>query len=521
MIKISRDQFNTRWASLPQNLREALFSDENSAILWHVCGAQHLSEDKIAVVAAVTGQAILGLIHPEDVPKQIKAELNLNQEIANTIYEEVDRKIFSSIRTDLQKVYSPVAGAGVAGKAEAAVPAENIVNLKPSPEATVAKTSPLTFVKPAAGGTSAPAAFETIPIPPVPVVSRVKPLVVSSVEPKEDSAKSDKEKLSRIFAVGDRAVPRESAKEEPFMLHKVTEIKPDETTPVDKRSRRGLFWFMGSGKLPEKEIKAKVQIEEDKIGKTEYKTESKVVSTPQAPVRIVHYSEFKTPVSPFGKEQEALKPEAPKPPMPPMPPVPPKLEASKGIPMLGKTQQPTPVSPLSPKVIKPETAPPPESVKKNVWPEPVVLKKDEAGQSKAPLRDINITMNMGAPGSSQAKEESKISYVSPASRAEQPATSRFEPPVVSRVEPQPAKRGDEAKDQNININISVTPPAQGIPMVGKVVESKAEPVIAIPEVPQFKPKTAMSDQPPIPANKIEDDVVDLRTFEIKKGSTNN
>ena len=236
-----------------------------------------------------------------------------------------------------------------------------------------------------------------------------------------------------------------------------------------------------------------------------------------------------------GKPEQKIG--LPKPPVPQIPSVPPRpvirpsspIGAPNGIPMVGskevvgnkyqvtsaKPEPPKttgvaqPVTPFAPRVIKPETDANPKSQTPN-------SKDNFSSQSKPPLRDINITMNMGAPGSQPQKEEPAI-----VSRVETPIVSRSEPLVVSRVEPQPAKRGDEAKDQNININISVTPPAQGIPMVGKVVESKAEPVIAIPEVPQFKPKTAMSDQPPIPANKIEDDVVDLRTFEIKKGSTNN
>ena len=49
----------------------------------------------------------VGFIHPEDLAKEIKDALNLNPEIANSIADEIDRKIFNPIRTDLEKIYSP------------------------------------------------------------------------------------------------------------------------------------------------------------------------------------------------------------------------------------------------------------------------------------------------------------------------------------------------------------------------------------------------------------------------------
>ena len=78
MLKISRQQLINRRDSLPDNLREALFSEYNSETLWKICEGQHLSEDKIYIIATLAGDVILGFLHPEDLALEIKKTLILS-----------------------------------------------------------------------------------------------------------------------------------------------------------------------------------------------------------------------------------------------------------------------------------------------------------------------------------------------------------------------------------------------------------------------------------------------------------
>ncbi len=109
MLKISKQQLFQRWDVLPDNLREALFSETNADIFWRICQAEHISEEKISIGATIVGDVILGFLHVEDLAKELQLDLNINKEIASVIAREVDRKIFSLIRSDLEKIYSPVA----------------------------------------------------------------------------------------------------------------------------------------------------------------------------------------------------------------------------------------------------------------------------------------------------------------------------------------------------------------------------------------------------------------------------
>ncbi len=156
MLKIPRQQVLERWDSLTDNLREAICSEQNADILWRVCRVQHLSEDKIGTIATLAGDVIMGFTHAEDLAKEIKNELNLNPAIAESIVSEINRKIFSSIKAELDKVYAPVAAK------------EEVLDLRgkvEKPEPPVARPMPSVpeIIKP-------------------PVVSRVEPPVLSRAE---------------------------------------------------------------------------------------------------------------------------------------------------------------------------------------------------------------------------------------------------------------------------------------------------------------------------------------------------
>ncbi|MFA5098811.1 MAG: hypothetical protein WC461_01150 [Candidatus Paceibacterota bacterium] len=107
MIKISQQQALTRWDTLPDNLKTAIFSDYNAEILWRVCENQHLAEDKIQKIAELAGEVLMGFIHPEDFASEIREALNINAEIADAIAVEINRKIFSQFKNDLEKIYQP------------------------------------------------------------------------------------------------------------------------------------------------------------------------------------------------------------------------------------------------------------------------------------------------------------------------------------------------------------------------------------------------------------------------------
>jgi len=108
-ITISKKQILNRWDTLPDSLKEAIFSSFNVDLIWSVGAINHLTNDKISKIAMLAGDILMGFVHLEDFAPEIHKELNINPEMANSIAAEIDRKIFSPVKKDLRSVYRPPA----------------------------------------------------------------------------------------------------------------------------------------------------------------------------------------------------------------------------------------------------------------------------------------------------------------------------------------------------------------------------------------------------------------------------
>ena len=105
MIKISKDEFIKRYDALPESLREAFLSDENVNMLWVIGEAHHLSGERIQKIAGVVGYAVLGLIHLEDISKEIVVEAGVDKRLADELAREIKLKILNPIIPHLQQLH--------------------------------------------------------------------------------------------------------------------------------------------------------------------------------------------------------------------------------------------------------------------------------------------------------------------------------------------------------------------------------------------------------------------------------
>lgn len=265
MLKISRTQLINRRDSLPMNLREALSSERNADILWQICEAQHISKEKIYTVATLAGDVLLGFIHYDDLANGIRQDLGVAPEIARTIAEEIDRKIFNPIRASLEKVYAPVSEeiADLRAKAEEKKPEEK----------TVAEI------------------FETGP------VEGTESFKITDIKPAEASAV--REPAVEIPGV----IPLAEAEAGPMIIHKETEFKP---VSGPKKSLGGLFGFLrGRQEKPESAaVKARVEVG----GAPKAEEIKKPVKTIEPKIRVVHYTDVPDVKSPFPEQQTSENP---------------------------------------------------------------------------------------------------------------------------------------------------------------------------------------------------------------------
>ena len=255
MLKISKQQINERWDATPEILRESLCSFENGKIIWQIGKEQHLDDKKIGIIAALSGYAIYGFIQLNDLAKEIKANLNLHSEIADSIAKEIESKIFSSIKNEMKKSYDSSLIHKPAGDFK-----EDILDLRtqmPSP----IKTEPEKIISPE----------------PAPIQS-------------------------------------EPVGEAPLIIHKEAEFKP---VLGAKRPLSGLFGAL-KGKEEIKPITAQIEIlskepplpsiEEQlkniKIIPEKKIEEPKIISSEPSKPKIVHYTDLRTPLPPLPIDQK-------------------------------------------------------------------------------------------------------------------------------------------------------------------------------------------------------------------------
>ena len=260
MHKITRQQALERWEALPDSLKEAIFSESNTSIVWQIGVFNHLPEEKISTMAMIVGDVILGFIHSVDLAKEISESLNINIEIANSIAREIDRKIFLPVKPDLEKNYSPVV---------------ELPEIKKTDEVKNEKVS---------GPKSAEI---TKPVPVDEIIKKAVPITSApaTIIPKVETT---------------TAVPAPISSEKPFILHQETEVKQVAPKAKTTTAAPSIGWF-SFGKKTTSTPQSPVKVELETFGqKIEEKKQPVMAKTEIPKQRVVHYREVETP-STFGK----------------------------------------------------------------------------------------------------------------------------------------------------------------------------------------------------------------------------
>lgn len=108
MLTITQNQALQRWDTLPDTLREALYSEANSDFLWKTCENENVPGEKTYDVARIAGYVLLGFMHPADMAEELKEELNLDPKTCAAVANAIDGRIFGPLRPDIDKIYQPL-----------------------------------------------------------------------------------------------------------------------------------------------------------------------------------------------------------------------------------------------------------------------------------------------------------------------------------------------------------------------------------------------------------------------------
>ena len=109
----TEEQLQKRYNSLLQGIKDVLDSKNNIEIVRRICNSHYLDEEKTLIIEQLVGLVLLGFVPIDKLSQEISENLHLDKKHADDIASEIDRKIFSPIKSDLEKVYSPFGAAAV------------------------------------------------------------------------------------------------------------------------------------------------------------------------------------------------------------------------------------------------------------------------------------------------------------------------------------------------------------------------------------------------------------------------
>ncbi len=93
------------WSDTPELLRDAISSPTTLDTIDSIGKAHHLDENKQHIIERLSRGVFLGLIHLEDLHKELQGSLGIDGKLALEIYHELDKKILSSFRKNIEQNY--------------------------------------------------------------------------------------------------------------------------------------------------------------------------------------------------------------------------------------------------------------------------------------------------------------------------------------------------------------------------------------------------------------------------------
>lgn len=272
MINISKEQAQQRAETIPGVLRDIFFAPETIDVIEEVAKNNHLSEEKAGLLARVLGWVLLGFVHQDDTHQAVADVLGVDKRIAENIESALKNKIFNRYRDALDHIYTPSIG-------DAQPRIVDVLSEAP-----------------------------TMPVRSAPTSAAPAPIGALNLAPTKPS--EQKEVASPTSLSAKEPGSSETSAPKPFILQ---EEKTSVPTPTGGDFRLKIDEkLFGAGKTsvtPElqKQADASRRPAQLEIGESQTKQEvpaSALPSKEQEP-RVVHYTQFKTELNPFGPQEIA------------------------------------------------------------------------------------------------------------------------------------------------------------------------------------------------------------------------
>jgi len=100
----SREQLQKIYLTLPQNLKEAIFSVENAEKIQQIAQRYQIPIQNLPKLASATGQVLLTVLAVEKLISSLEIELDIDRNTAQKIVQDIKQEIFSPVMPILTKI---------------------------------------------------------------------------------------------------------------------------------------------------------------------------------------------------------------------------------------------------------------------------------------------------------------------------------------------------------------------------------------------------------------------------------
>lgn len=289
MTPPSEEQIHQRIDMLPEDVRTAFFDEKTNSILWQIGEKNHLSDDRIRVVARFTGYALLDLIHPEDLAKELENTLHLDHQVATAIGKEITMRIIKPVLENPRTFHTPET------PESNQPPKSNLLS-----PAFKEKRYPDIGSAPATAD-SQETTQPTSPQPPPPAPETPTPSATSVPAFERPSAPQEKPPAAQTPS-GSLIQPQIPAddKPTPFIIHEEKEMEPLASGKQARLSRPHFFKSTAGDSTNEKAVSARLEIGEE----SQVEESPRVGRTEKEEVRVVNYTDPEFEVDPFKRPAE-------------------------------------------------------------------------------------------------------------------------------------------------------------------------------------------------------------------------
>jgi len=105
MKENNQEQLRGLFNVLPEELKDAIFSEETADAIFNICKKYQIEGDKKSKIAKLVGNSLMGLLSPDKLEETIKTEIKIDYARAKKIALEINRFILYPVKEALGSLY--------------------------------------------------------------------------------------------------------------------------------------------------------------------------------------------------------------------------------------------------------------------------------------------------------------------------------------------------------------------------------------------------------------------------------